>query len=69
MSRIERAEQRTALTFVAPALLWTLAFFLVPFAAMVLLSLAHLEGREVVQAYDLGNYVKIFTDPSLLKGI
>ena len=69
MSRIERAEQRTALTFVAPALLWTLAFFLLPFAAMVLLSLAHLEGREVVQAYDLSNYVKIFTDPSLLKGI
>lgn len=69
MSSIERAERRTAFAFVAPALLWTLAFFLVPFAAMVLLSLAHLEGRDVVQAYDLGNYVKIFTDQSLLKGI
>lgn len=69
MSSIARAEQRTAFAFVAPALLWTLAFFLVPFAAMVLLSLAHLEGREIVQAYDLGNYSKILTEPSLRKGV
>lgn len=66
---IERKEQRTAFGFVVPALVWTIAFFIVPFAAMVLLSLAHLDGREVVQSYDLGNYVKIFTEPSLLKGI
>ncbi|MCF7699057.1 ABC transporter permease [Loktanella sp. M215] len=69
MTSIASAERRTAFIFVAPALLWTLAFFIVPFAAMVLLSLAHLEGREIVQAYDLGNYVKIFTDASLLKGV
>lgn len=66
---IERKERRNAGSFVAPALLWTVAFFVVPFAAMVLLSLAHLEGRTVVQAYDLGNYIKIFTEPSLFKGI
>jgi spermidine/putrescine transport system permease protein len=69
MSSIERTERRNAFGFVAPALVWTIAFFVVPFGAMVLLSLAHLEGREVVQAYDLGNYIKIFTDPSLFKGI
>ena len=69
MTKIERSEQRTAFGFVAPALLWTLAFFVVPFAAMVLLSLAHLEGRAVVQAYELGNYIKIFTEPSLFKGV
>lgn len=69
MNAIERAERRTAFGFVLPSLLWTLAFFVVPFGAMVLLSLAHLEGRTIVQAYDLGNYVKIFTDPSLFKGI
>lgn len=69
MSSTERIARRNALGFVAPALVWTIAFFVVPFSAMVLLSLAHLEGREIVQAYDLGNYIKIFTDPSLLKGI
>lgn len=62
-------ERRRAFGFVAPALLWTCAFFLVPFAVMVLLSLAHLEGREIVQNYDLSNYIKIFTEPSLIKGI
>ncbi|WP_120633768.1 ABC transporter permease [Ruegeria sp. EL01] len=66
---IEQQEKRRALGFVAPALLWTCAFFLVPFAVMVLLSLAHLEGREIIQSYDLGNYLKIFTEPSLFKGI
>jgi spermidine/putrescine transport system permease protein len=69
MSSIDRIARRNAFGFVAPALVWTIAFFVVPFSAMVLLSLAHLEGREIVQAYDLGNYIKIFTDPSLFKGI
>ena len=32
--------------FVAPALLWTLAFFVVPFGVMAAMSLATLEGRE-----------------------
>lgn len=33
------------------------------------MSLAHLEGRDVVQGYDFGNYLRIFTDPSLRRGI
>lgn len=66
---LQAREQRRAAALVAPALLWTLIFFIVPFAAMVLISLAHLQGREVVQAYDLGNYVRIFTNDSLRKGI
>ncbi len=66
---IEHQERRRAFGFVTPALIWTCAFFLVPFAVMVLLSLAHLEGREIIQTYDLDNYVKIFTEPSLFKGI
>ncbi len=67
--RIEAQEKRQGAALVAPALLWTLTFFILPFGAMVLMSLAHLEGREVVQGYDLGNYLRIFTDPSLRKGI
>ena len=62
-------ERRLALSLVAPALLWTAAFFVLPFAAMVLLSLAHMEGREVVQGFSLGNYVKALTDWSHLKAL
>lgn len=50
-------------------LIWTLIFFILPFGAMALMSLAHLEGRAVVQDYDLGNYRKIFTDPSFRRAI
>ncbi len=66
---IERQERQQGAALVAPALLWTLAFFVVPFAAMVMMSLAHMEGRDIVQGHDLGNYVEIFTDPSLRRGI
>lgn len=66
---IEARERRQGAALVAPALLWTLIFFIIPFAAMVVMSLAHLEGREVVPGPDLRNYLKIFTDPSLRKGI
>jgi ABC-type spermidine/putrescine transport system, permease component I len=66
---IERIEKRQGATLVAPALLWTLVFFVLPFLAMALMSLSHLEGRSVVSGPDLRNYAKIFTEPSLLKGI
>lgn len=66
---LEHEGRRHAFGFVAPALIWTFAFFLVPFAVMLILSLAHLEGREIIQSYDLANYVKIFTVPSFSKSI
>lgn len=53
----------------APALLWTVAFFAVPFAAMVALSLAHLEGREIVAGFDLGNYRRFFGEWALFKAL
>jgi len=46
-----------------------MAFFLLPFAAMVALSFAHMEGREVVQGFDPGNYIRIFTDWTMLKAL
>lgn len=67
--RIEVHEKKVGATLVAPALLWTLAFFLIPFAAMVWLSFSHMEGREIVPGPDFGNYIKIFTDDSLFRGI
>ncbi len=46
--------------FVTPALLWTLAFFVAPFAIMLAMSLATLEGRELIWGFDLANYRRLF---------
>jgi len=54
---------------VAPALLWTLAFFALPLAAMVALSFARMEGRTIVPAFDAGNYLRFFTEPALFQGL
>ena len=62
-------DTRRAGALIAPALLWTLAFFVVPFAGMVWLSLATLEGRSVIAGPVADNYLRIFTDPSLRRGI
>lgn len=45
---------------VGPALLWTLAFFVLPFAAMVAISLTAHEGGGAT----LDNYGQFFTNPS-----
>lgn len=54
---------------VAPALLWLTAFFVLPFAIMVGLSLSRFVGREVVPALSLDNYIRFFTEPSLFRGL
>lgn len=55
-------------SLVAPALLWTLAFFVAPFAVMAAMSLARLEGRELVWGIDWGNYVKL-GDPAIARAV
>ena len=62
-------ERRVGWGLVAPALIWTVAFFVVPFAAMLALSFARMEGRAVVAAFDLGNYVRFFTEWPLFKAL
>ncbi|WP_309665011.1 ABC transporter permease [Tabrizicola sp.] len=54
---------------VAPALIWTVAFFVLPFVAMVVLSFAHMDGRAIVQGFDPGNYIRVFTDWSQLNAL
>nr|WP_227754424.1 ABC transporter permease [Stagnihabitans tardus] len=49
--------------------MWTAAFFVLPFLAMLALSFAHMEGREVVHGFSFGNYVKAFGDWSQLKAL
>lgn len=45
--------------FVAPALLWTLAFFVVPFLVMGAMSFATLDGRTLVWGFSLENYLEL----------
>jgi spermidine/putrescine transport system permease protein len=63
------AEQRLGWGLVAPALLWTLAFFVIPFAAMVALSFAHMDGRAIVHGFYPGNYARFFTEWALFKAL
>ncbi len=69
MQTIEQADRRRALGFIAPALLWLACFFLLPFGLMLGLSFARLEGRDIVQGFFPDNYIRFFTDPSLLHGL
>jgi spermidine/putrescine transport system permease protein len=47
--------------FVTPALLWTAFFFILPFAAMGLMSLWRLSGSGIEHTIGLSNYVQFFT--------
>jgi spermidine/putrescine transport system permease protein len=69
MAGIAARERRLGWGLVAPALVWTLAFFLLPFGVMLALSFAHLEERAIVPGFDLGNYAKFFGDWSLFKAL
>lgn len=62
-------ESRLGWGLLAPALLWTLAFFVLPFAAMVALSFAHMDGRAIAHGFDLGNYIRFFTEWALFKAL
>ncbi len=66
---IASAERKLGWGLLAPALLWTAAFFVVPFLAMLALSFAHMEGRAIVSGFDPGNYIRAFTDWSQLKAL
>ncbi|MEM6888284.1 MAG: ABC transporter permease [Pseudomonadota bacterium] len=55
--------------FVAPALLWTIAFFIVPFVVMGAMSLATLEGRTLVWDLSLANYIELTEKTYLWRSI
>lgn len=55
--------------FVAPALLWTLAFFVVPFIVMGAMSLATLEGRTLIWGVSLANYGEFAEKPYLWRSV
>jgi spermidine/putrescine transport system permease protein len=63
------AHTRMGWGLVAPALLWTLAFFVVPFAVMGAMSFATLEGRTLVWGLHLDNYVELATRAYLWRAV
>ena len=64
-----RSERRIGFALLAPAMVWVLAFFVVPFAAMVVLSFARMQGREVEHGFFLDNYAKFLGDPAYFRGL
>jgi spermidine/putrescine transport system permease protein len=63
------APRRLGWGFAAPALIWTLAFFLVPFAVMGAMSLAVLDGRTLVWGLHLDNYLELAAQPYLRRAV
>jgi spermidine/putrescine transport system permease protein len=63
------SERRLGYTLLAPALLWVLAFFILPFATMLALSFARMEGRVVRPGFYPDNYAKFFGDPAIFHGL
>ncbi len=63
-----KASTRSA-AYVAPAILWVLAFFILPFVVMAALSFARLEGREIVTGLFFDNYIRFFTEDALFKSL
>ena len=59
----------TGWAFVAPAVLWTLAFFVVPVVVMGAMSLATMEGRTLVWGLSAENYVELATRPYLWRAV
>ena len=55
--------------FTAPALLWTLAFFVAPFIVMGAMSFAILEGRNLIWGFHLDNYIELATRPYLWRAV
>ena len=62
-------ERRKAFGFVLPTVLWTLAFFVVPFGFMIVMSLWARVGTKIVQTWSLDNYFSFFAKPHFLQGM
>ena len=65
----ERARRLGPYAFVVPALLWTSAFFLVPFAVMGANSLWQRIGTKIVRTWDFENYLKFIEREHFLQAM
>src|SRR5215213_6930728 len=55
--------------FVGPALLWTAAFFILPFAAMAVVSLWTRTSAGRAPGFSLANYAQFFANPSYFQAM
>ena len=63
------ARSSAHLPFILPALLWTIAFFAVPFLAMVLMSLFRLNGPTLDTTLSVSNYAEFFANPAYFQAM
>ena len=68
-ARAWRRDSARAWAFVLPAVLWTAAFFVVPFAVMAVASLWSRVGTDIVRIWSLDNYVGFFEKPHLVAAL
>ena len=66
---LEARERRQAWLFLTPALLWTIAFFVIPFTIMVGLSLWQRQGTDLIAAWDLSNYLAFLERPHFVEAL
>lgn len=64
---IEDRERRRALWLAAPALLWTVAFFFVPFAVMAAMSLWRRTDTGIERTWDFSNYADFLARPAFVE--
>jgi spermidine/putrescine transport system permease protein len=62
-------DRRRGLALIAPALLWTLAFFVVPLCVMAAWSLFTRSGTTIEAAPSLSNYVRFFSEGALVSAL
>lgn len=55
--------------FVGPAVLWTLAFFIIPFVMMICYSLWQRAGTGLVRSWNLDNYTGFLDKPHFVAGL
>src|SRR5688572_23502296 len=67
--RQESGERLKPWLFVSPALLWTAAFFILPFVAMGLMSLRTLPGPGLAPSLSLANYAQFFANASYFRAM
>ncbi|MBI1416411.1 MAG: ABC transporter permease subunit [Limimaricola sp.] len=63
---IEARDRRRAMLLTAPALVWTLVFFVLPFALMAAISLWQATATGMIRTWSLDNYTAFFTRPAYL---
>lgn len=68
-TRARRADLRRGYGFVAPALVWTAAFFALPIAITAVWSLFTRSGRTLDTSLSLANYERFFATPGFLSAL